>query len=604
MQKDIISQTRERINIRLYKHKNLMLNIIKALAFFVSILLLICVVFQFGFDSSHYGYHFIKNAINVGIALLLFRYILDLIYQFSPLKYILENRLEFIIIGILAFDQIFYLIFNQQIILAIIHLFGFKHAYLSPNLFQQITAIVLILFSFSKSDKIIRQVKIGPAGFLVFSFIIIILTGSVVLMLPEMTNIKISFIDSLFTATSASCVTGLTTIDVATSFSLKGKLVILALIQAGGLNIVMFVTFFALLFKEKSGVKASALIKDMISSDRISETRSLMRRILLYSFSIEIAGSIGLFFSIPYGIPFDSSFDKMFFALFHSVSAFNNAGISLLSNNLFDINMQMAYNFQLIICALIITGGIGFIVLQDIHKKSKLLFKRKFNRKPLNLHSEIVLKVTLTLLVGGTVLIFLIENHNSFEGLSLSEKLHAAFFQSVTSRSAGFNSVNIAALAPASLFVIIILMFIGSSPSSTGGGIKTTTTYVIFRATWSTIIGRNNVEVKKYSIDFDTIDKAYTVMLFAISLITISTFVLLISEPNMSFLALLFEEISAFGNVGLSVGITPNLSIVSKSVLIFTMYAGRIGIPTLALALVKRTTYRNYKYPYKKIIVG
>jgi len=300
-----------------------------------------------------------------------------------------------------------------------------------------------------------------------------------------------------------------------------------------------------------------SFIKDIVSTDKLSNTRGLLQKIFLYSIFIEITVALLLFITWPNEMIFSGIGEKVYFSVFHSVSAFNNAGFGLFTDNLYDISVRHAYNLQLVIAALISLGGIGFIVLEDIFGMKNIRERRKYRWKRLQANSRIALYTSGILVVAGAAIFYLVEYNHSISGYGIYGSFVSSIFQSVTCRTAGYNTVDFTHLGQPVLIIMMFLMFIGASPGSTGGGIKTTTFSAILRSAISTIKGRKNVEIVKHTISSDTISKAFSIALFSISLIFISTFMLSVTEPDKSFLSLLFEEISAFGTVGLSTGIKP-----------------------------------------------
>jgi Trk-type K+ transport system membrane component len=347
-----------------------------------------------------------------------------------------------------------------------------------------------------------------------------------------------------------------------------------------------------------------SLIKDIVSTDKLSDTRGLLRKIFIYSIFIEITGATFLFLTWPNELQFNGLGEKIYFSVFHAVSAFNNAGFALFTNNMYDVSIRHAYNLHLVIATLIFLGGIGFIVLEDIFAMRNIRERRKMKWKRLQAHSRIALYTSGILIVVGAIVFYLVEFRHSISGYGIYGSIVSSLFQSVTCRTAGFNSVDIGQLGQPVIFFMMFLMFIGASPGSTGGGIKTTTFSVLLRSAISTIKGRQNVEIVKHTISNATISKAYSIALFSISLIFISTFFLSVSEPDKDIIDLLFEEISAFGTVGLSTGITASLSDAGKSIIILSMYIGRIGTLTLAMAITKRIVYAKYRYSEINVVVG
>jgi len=571
---------------------------------FVSLIAITAIIYQHGFPKTPYTLNVTESIIEFSLIFYVSKFLIRIFYEFHPVDFILENRFEAIILSLIVVDQIISLLSGIQIIQQFMLLIGFPGIQTYYYLFVQFYFFIIIAVELGKAGRFIDYIKIGPSGLLALSFIFLILSGAGLLLLPEMTVSGISPIDALFTSTSACCVTGLVVVDTALCFTLKGKTVIMLLIQAGGLNIISFATLFATFYRTSAGVKMQSLIKDMVSADKMSNTRLLLQKIFLYSFFIEVSGAILLFITWPNEMIFKGLGDKIYFSVFHSVSAFNNAGFGLFTDNLYDITVRHAYNLQLVISALIFLGGIGFIVLEDVFGLRNIRNRRKIRWKRLQTHSRIALSTSAILVVAGAVVFYLVEYNHSISGYGIYGSIVSSIFQSVTCRTAGFNTVDFTHLGQPVLIFMMFLMFVGASPGSTGGGIKTTTFSVIIRSAISTIKGRKNVEIVKHTISNETINKAFSIALFSISLIFISTFILSVTEPDKSFMSLLFEEISAFGTVGLSTGITSSLSYAGKFIIILTMYIGRIGTLTLALAITKRIIYSKYRYSEINVLVG
>jgi trk system potassium uptake protein TrkH len=437
------------------------------------------------------------------------------------------------------------------------------------------------LFFSRTQNKIARQVLLG--------FALAILTGSLILLIPQATQSgKISYIDALFTSTSAICVTGLVVQDTATYFTDLGKAAILIMIQIGGLGIITVGSIFSLILRRKTSIKDRFYIETSFGTERSFSVSKFFMAIAATTFTIEFTGFIitTLIFHFKHRYPVRTS---MTFGLFHTVSAFNNAGFSLYSNNLEGFVSDIPLN--LIIMFLIVTGGIGFPVISEI-----ITFRRR--RKLLSLHAKVVLTVTGILIITGALLFFILEfnNPDSIKDKPVPTKILASFFQSITSRTAGFNTINIGKLYPATQLLLVILMFIGASPGGTGGGIKTTTFAVVAAAGLSFVRSRKEVIMFKRKVPASLVQRALALTIVAVTLIIISTTCLLIFE-RCSLMEALFDVVSAFGTVGLSTGITPSLSTASKIVLIATMFIGRIGISTLSLAIAMRSVADRITYP-------
>jgi potassium uptake TrkH family protein len=604
MFKDKVFRIREAINIRLYAHKAYVVRALHFASIIVSLVAMAAIIYQHGFKQTPYLLHLTESVIEFSLIFYVLKFLTRIFYEFHPVDFIKDNKFESILLLFIVIDQLVSMLTGTHLILRTMKAIGFPGIHTYYNLFIQFYFLVIIAVELGKAGRFIDYIRIGPSGLLVISFIFIIFAGAGLLLLPEMTVSGISPIDALFTSTSACCVTGLVVVDTSICFTLKGKTIIMMLIQVGGLNIISFATLFASFYRNSSGIRLQSLIKDMVSTDKLSNTRSLLRKIFLYSIFIELGGAFLLFITWPNEMIFKGIGEKIYFSLFHAVSAFNNAGFGLFTDNLYDITVRHAYNLQLVIAALIFLGGIGFIVLEDVFKIENIRERRKIKWKKLQTHSRIALYTSFILIVVGAVVFYLVEYKNSIAGYGIYGSVVSSIFQSVSCRTAGFNTVDFTHLGQPVLILMMFLMFVGASPGSTGGGIKTTTFSVILRSAISTIKGRKNVEIVKHTISSDTISKAYSIALFSISLIFISTFALTITEPDKSFLSLLFEEISAFGTVGLSTGITSTLSFAGKSIIILTMYIGRIGTLTLAFAITKRVVYTNYRYSEINVLVG
>jgi len=443
------------------------------------------------------------------------------------------------------------------------------------------------LFSSRTQNRIAKQVLLG--------FAVAIIIGSLILLIPQMTQSgKISYIDAVFTSTSAICVTGLIVQDTPTYFTDLGKIIILIMIQIGGLGIMTIGSIFGLILGRKIHIRDKFYINTSFGAKQPFSASKFFMVIAGTTFTIEFIGFVimAAIFHFKHLYPLKTS---MTFSLFHTVSAFNNAGFSLFSNSLEGFNSDILLNFVFMI--LIILGGIGFPVISEI-----ITFRRI---KHFSLHAKIVLIVTASLILVGAITFFLLEFNNpgSMANKPLSAKILTSFFQSITARTAGFNTTTISKLNPATLFFLTILMFIGASPGGTGGGIKTTTFAAVTAAGLSSIRGRKEVTILKRRLPSSLIYRALTLTIAAIALIIISTIGILVFE-KYTLKEVFFEVISAFGTVGLTTGITPLLSTPSKIILILTMFIGRIGISTLSVAIAMRSVVDKMTYPEETITIG
>ena len=444
-----------------------------------------------------------------------------------------------------------------------------------------------------------------PAQVLVASFAIAIIAGAILLKLPGMVRgVPLSFIDALFTATSAVCVTGLIVVDTATKFTPLGQVIILILIQAGGLGIMTFSVLFILMAGKKISFRERVMIQDSFAHSPVKDMKSLVLSILKLTLIVELAGALILFFA--WKDDFSIGF-AIFTSIFHSVSAFCNAGFSLFSNNLIPYMNSYVVNFTVAI--LIIVGGLGFLVLMDI---KQFFFGLQKTQRRLSLHSKIVLSISAFLIASGMVIFFFIEKNISLKGSSFGESLLASFFQSVTARTAGFNTIDFSLLSPEMLFFIMILMFIGASPGSTGGGVKTTTVGVLLALIKSSFAGRKNVSIFKRTIPEDVVARSLIILVSSVLLVILFVMILLITEgvelslieKKGRFMDILFEALSAFGTVGLSTGVTSSLTDWGKAAITLLMFIGRLGPLTIALAIGRKYAPGKFQYSDERVMTG
>lgn len=439
----------------------------------------------------------------------------------------------------------------------------------------------------------------------IFSFLGIILIGTFLLMLPQSAQHgSVSFINALFTATSATCVTGLTVVDTGTVYSFFGQLVILCLIQAGGLGIMTFSTFFIFLVIGRFSISERDVIQETMTQAPMRNIASLLRTIFISTIIIELIGALllaGCFLNRL------SPSQACYYGIFHSVSAFCNAGFGLFPNNFVDY--QSDWKINLILMMLIISGGIGFIVLHEFRRY--LLVRSKSLKKSFSFHSKLAILITAILISGGALILFFFEMNNVLRHLPASGKILVPLFQSVTSRTAGFNTVDIGQLTDSSLFFLVILMFIGASPGSCGGGIKTTTAGIVIAMLAARFQNRDDVNIGHHRILNDTISKAISVTFFSIVIITMFTIILMVVEKGWVshqltrgiFLESLFEVVSAFGTVGLSTGITSGLSSLGKLLIVIVMFIGRVGPLTVVLAIARKEVPK-FRYAPEKVLIG
>lgn len=464
-----------------------------------------------------------------------------------------------------------------------------------------------------------------PAQILALGYLAVIVMGTFLLSFPVATTTpgSLDFISAIFTATSATCVTGLIVVDTGTVFSIFGQIIIMLMIQIGGLGLMVMSTMIAFIIGKKINLKERLVLQEDLNQFKISGLVRLVRYVLLFTLIIEAVGALLLYISFMKEYPLSKA---VYFSIFHSISAFNNAGMDLTGNSLEGYISNL--NVNLVIMGLIILGGLGFTVIIELYQ----LTRRKRNKKRIitlkiikfpkeslksikhsfvsgliktSLQTKVVLITTLILLFVGFAGFFALEYTNKYTlgNLSFGQKVLASLFLSVSPRTAGFSTIPTGLLRSSSIFLMIILMFIGASPGSTGGGIKTTTFGVLLITSWNLIRGKDDIQLFNRQIEKDIVMKSTVIIILSLILVVTVTMVLTISE-DMDFLPVFFETVSAFGTVGLSTGISSGLSNFAKITIIFTMFIGRVGPLTLAFAFAQKHKEGYYHYPKEKIMVG
>ena len=483
------------------------------------------------------------------------------------------------------------------------------------GIFTNILIFLLFFIELSRLSLGVNKMSLHPALIFILSFILVILVGTFLLKLPNATVGGITWIDAFFTSTSAVCVTGLIVVDTATAFTGFGQTILLVLFQLGGLGVMTFTSFFGFFFKGGQSLQSQLFIKDYINEDNISKIGSTLIKIILFTVFFELLIG-GLIFTLVDESLFDSPYERLFFSIFHSISAFCNAGFSTLTNGLYETGFNTAYHVHLVLGISIIVGGIGFPVIVSFAQYAKrvvgnwynLLTKRDsfYHHTPrvFNINTRLTTISTAILLALGFVTYWIFEQNYTLAGLDGYPKFVTAFFGAVTPRTAGFNTVDITQLAMPTVLIYLILMWIGASPGSTGGGLKTTTFAVAVLNAISIAKGKDRVEVFKRQIDPETVRKAFAVMLLSFIVIGFGVFLVLFFNPELTILEVSFEVFSAFSTVGLSLGITSKLTTGSKLVVSLIMFLGRVGTLTVLVAFIRKTRSLRYKYPQEGVFIS
>ena len=597
---------RENVNIMLYDSKSRAMGVLDFLSIIAALVGVAALLFDHGFENTERNSAAIHFMFRSVIVFYYVKFFLGYLYSFSPKKYFREYRVNGILVGIILCVLIYDAtspVFVNDLLKTVLDVDN-------PRMFsvvvEQVSFVILLIIEIGRASSFLPSMQMSAQKLFVLSFVVLILSGTGLLMLPKMTveGVNLHFVDALFTATSASCVTGLSTVDIATYFTLRGQIIIMFLAQLGGLNIITFATFFLILSKKSIGIKNQALIKDSLDERNFSDSMRLLKEIFYSTFIIEGVGAVLIFFNWSNNTPFLDFYQKAYYSVFHSIMAFNNAGFSLFEGNLFNFYCRNAYVLQFVITALIFLGGIGFPVIKDV--LGDFFFKKKgrINRK-WALNTRIVVFTSLALIVIGTTFFMIFEWNSSLRDHPWGGKIIVSLFQAVTARTAGFQSVDFSILMNPTLILLMMLMFIGASPVSTGGGIKTTTFAVLVLSAINTIKGRERINVEHSQISNSAVLRAMTILLFSACFVILGTIVLSFTDPDKEMIGLVFEQVSAFTTTGLSTGITPDLSTGSKVTLIVSMFMGRIGLLTFGFALINKIKAEpDYKYPKARIIVG
>lgn len=589
----------------IFENRRLIQNILRVLLVLVSILVVGTTVYYHGFPHPQETRDFLLTVNKLFFVVFIINYSVKIVIAQQPKAFLRQTWLEAFLLILVIYDAISYYVFEFPIINALFSYLRIDPMSTKYAFFIQFFLILLVIIEFIKSTRDFGKIPLKPGALFVWSFVILILGGAGLLCLPSIntTGTSMRFIDALFTSASASCVTGLTVADTATYFNFKGQILILMLIQLGGLGIITFATYFATFYKKGVGIKHQYALQQMLDTDSLIGSYGLIRKIFVYTIAIEAISATCLYM-LWSNYPFASGGDKIFTSIFHAISAFCNAGFSLFTNNLYEPGISDKYILHLVVAATVFFGSLGFPAMRDMFEVDNLRKRLKMPWKKWKLSTQIAFYTSIALIVFGAVCFYFLERNNAIKGMEVFPAVVASVFQSTITRTAGFNTVDMSILGTPILIIFIFLMFVGASSGSTGGGIKTSTFVVIFASMWATIRGKKMITLGRRTISHDLIYKAFAIFVFSATYVFVCTFILSLTDPNISIIRLLFEEVSAFATVGLSTGITASLSDASKMVLIISMFVGRVGILTLAFALSKEVETNAFKYPNSHIMIG
>lgn len=567
----------------------------------IGLISLICFIFVSGFylNNEWYRFFLITSKITLGIFVLQ-----ELIRWFivpDKREYARSRIAESLIVILVISEEIFPSSVLSWLAIILPEMSINEYSLLLISL-TQLAVLISILIKALRYNRYINKIQLNSGSLLTISFILVIAIGTFFLLLPRSVSYgeqPLSFTNALFTSVSAVCVTGLVVVDTATQFSIFGKLIIGTLIQVGGLGLMTLTSFIAIMVSGNLSVRAKVLMKDILSQENINEGINLLFKILAFTFFIEIIGAILLYLSISNWSLINFNKGVFFDCLFHSISAFCNAGFSVYSEGLMKQNIQSNYTFISVIMVLIVLGGLGFFTLNDVFRN----FWKKQNRRKIKISSKIIIITTLILIISGMI-VFSVFESTLFSYTNLIDQFFHSLFLSVTSRTAGFNALPMDVISNAGIMFLIILMWIGASPGSTGGGVKTSTVAVAIITLFNYIRGKERIEVFKREISPENSKQALMVITSSLLFLGFGTTMLVWIEPNIEPLHLIFEATSAISTVGLSIGITPSLTDFSKYILIILMFVGRIGVFTFFLSLYKPKSEPRFRLPSEKIMIG
>ena len=568
---------------------------------FFDIIILLFIVFDFGYDfHENYNTPHIVGLILLTVGLLAFNSFKYFIYTFkSNKKVVLINM---VLLSILLIICVIIWFVNRN----------FPAYYI----FQRIKPALeggLIFYFLLRLMVFVRHIYdiyFNPAIVFVGSFMILVLIGAFLLMLPSATTNGITFTNALFTATSAVCVTGLTVVDTAADFNIVGQSIIIVLIQLGGIGILTFTSFFAFFFRSSSSFKEGLNTRDFIANDGLKDVFRAALNVVIFTLFVELLGAVFIYSSI---IDNPKIENEIYFSIFHSISAFCNAGFSIIPGGIVNETVRFNYYFQWILMTMIILGGLGHNIVFNFFHYLKTYIVELFGKKIIHkkiriitLNTKIVIYTTIILLVGGSIFLLISEyNHTLLEHETIFGKITSASFNAVSPRTAGFSAVNYADMGVPSLLFIVFLMWIGGSPASTAGGIKTSTFALATLNIIAVARGKSRIQLFGRRITADSTSRAFAILSISLITIGVSIMAVLIFEPEGTpLLTVAFECFSAYSTVGSSINYTATLTEPSKYVIIMTMFIGRIGMLNLMVGLLRRLNHQFYEYPRENILIN
>ena len=606
-----LNEFRERGNVYLYNSKVKNLGILKILNLIVSSTALVTLAIYYGFPHSAESDMNMLNVMRCSFSFYVTHYLIKFIYTFHPLEYLKRTWFEAVVMLILVIEGASHIYTGSLLIVPLLKKLNITGGEDLSLIFIQIYFFIVVLAELMRKGSVLPKIKMHPAMIFIISFLLIITVGTLLLMMPEMTHSGdgMAALDAVFTSTSATCVTGLMVEDTIHFFTFKGQIVILALIQLGGFNVIAFASFLALAARFGVAVRQHDVIEDFVNRDNLLSGKTTLGRVVFWCLGIEALGAIALGVVWSSDIPFTGLGDRIFSSIFHSVSAFNNAGITLFTDGLAHPLLATNWLVHWVITVLVFVGALGMVALFDIFEPARLRKRLIYPWKTIGFSTKIALYFSVILVAFGSVAFAALEWDGVLSGMSGFGKFTTSVFQSVT-RTSGFSTVDIGSVGIPMTLILLVLMFIGGASSSTGGGIKTSTLSVILSDVWRTVRGHDHVQIFKRTINPTLRSRAYSILMFFIIGNIFFLFILTITEATLlaegkfSFLDLVFEQVSALGTVGLSKGLTPLLSPVGKLIISISMFIGRVGTLTVAFAIGGSLVETHFKYPEGHTMIG
>ncbi|MBM9500092.1 portal protein [Leptospira sp. 201903071] len=587
---------RSRHNAAVFYHESVQ-PILRIYYLFCGLISLGLLILIYGFYYPHEWTHWIRLFVNgIVISLVIYEALSFLLVLGSFREYIVAHKTEVIVIFLLVFQE---LVSKEIYVLLTFNSLSGEDASLT---FLSLSQIFLLFSNFSRlirKTDLLNYRQISPSLVIAGSFAILILFGTLALSLPRAQATSIPTIDVFFTVVSAVCVTGLSTINVASQLTGSGQTILMILIQIGGLGLMTLTVFFAIFLAGQVSVTNKLLIKDLFSQETVGRVSFILKQVAIQTFLIEGIGAVLIFFWYP-DVLQTALKDRIFFSLFHAVSSFCNAGFSVFPQGFETDWMFDQRKFLSVVMVLIVLGGLGFPTVNHL---IRWLFNTGKRPKRMELGAKLILTVSTILILLGWFSYFILEYEITLAGLSETDKLFHSLFYSISTRTAGFNTLSISNMGMPMVFVSLFLMWVGASPNSTGGGIKTTTLAVSGLHLFNHIRGKEEVEIFGRRISPGSVSRASAGILISLFLIFFGIFVLTCTE-KFEFLDLCYEVVSAFGTAGLSRGITPSLTSPGKLMICMMMFGGRVGMLTILIALVPKKKKSGLRFPEESIIVG